>query len=326
MRGVFVVVALAGAACAPDVVEQPPVVVGEGGRWELLTPLPSTRQEQAVVAFEGEVVMIGGFDETTVVANVDAYDPVSSTWRALPALPVPLHHANAATAGGENGERIVVGGFLLGADFRDDPRTFVFDGVTWSAGPAHPVGEGRGASGVCALDGAVYVFGGTTAGGSSALASRYLVDDDVWESLPSLPRPLDHLGCGAFDGAVWIVAGREDGITNHVGTLLRYVPSTRAYEERAAMPTSRGGAAVTVVGDALYVVGGEGNVDNDSGVFAAAERYRFAEDRWEAVVDMRTPRHGLGAATVDGALYTPGGATVQAFGAVDVNERFVPDP
>ena len=166
----------------------------------------------------------------------------------------------------------------------------------------------------------------TTAGGSSDLASRYLVDDDVWESLPPLPRKLDHLGCGAFDGAVWIVSGREDGITNHVGTLLRYAPATRAYEERASMPTSRGGAAVAVVGDALYVVGGEGNVDDDSGVFAAAERYLFAEDRWEAVVGMRTPRHGLGAAAVDGALYTPGGATVQAFGAVDVNERFVPGP
>ena len=39
---------------------------------------------------------------------------------------------------------------------------------------------------------------------------------------------------------------------------------------------------------------------------------------------MRTPRHGMGAATVGGALYVPGGADVQGFGAVDVVERFVP--
>jgi hypothetical protein len=39
---------------------------------------------------------------------------------------------------------------------------------------------------------------------------------------------------------------------------------------------------------------------------------------------MRTPRHGLGAAVWDGVLYTPGGATVESFGAVDTHETFTP--
>jgi hypothetical protein len=35
---------------------------------------------------------------------------------------------------------------------------------------------------------------------------------------------------------------------------------------------------------------------------------------------MVTPRHGMGAAAIGNSLYVPGGATVQAFGAVDTFE------
>jgi len=37
---------------------------------------------------------------------------------------------------------------------------------------------------------------------------------------------------------------------------------------------------------------------------------------------MHTPRHGIGAATIDNRVFVPGGATRQGFGAVAVNESF----
>jgi len=323
---------LVGFGCMAAPQEPPAVVVGTGGRWEQLAPLSSPRQEHAVVAFGGEVIVVGGFDDTTTVAAVDAFDPVANGWRSLPPLPLPLHHPNAAVVDGGDGgdgQRLVVGGFLLGADFRQDARTLVFDGAAWREGASHPPAEARGASATCAIDGAVYVFGGLNIG-STAQASRYVVDDDRWEPLPPLPRRLDHVLCVPHDGALWIVSGRENGLGNHTGTLLRFDPVSQTYSERSPMPTSRAGAAAAVVGDgitaALYVVGGEGNAEAPSGVFASAERYLFAEDRWAEVVGMRTPRHGMGAAVIDGAVYVPGGATVQGFGAVDVHERFVPEP
>ncbi len=42
---------------------------------------------------------------------------------------------------------------------------------------------------------------------------------------------------------------------------------------------------------------------------------------------MRTPRHGLGAATIGGSIYIVGGATGVGGGtAVGTNERFPPPP
>lgn len=339
LLSVVVVPVIAAGCPAPAIDGAPPVVEGEGGRWERLASLPSPRQEHAVVAFGGELVVVGGFDDDTTVTAVEAMrvdvDVDGGAWRPLPALPLPLHHPNAAVVDTAAGPRLVVGGFLIGADFRDDARTLIFDGDDanddggWREGSPMPAAEARGASATCALDGALYVFGGYQ-NGSRAEASRYVVDDDRWEALPPLPRRLDHVLCVAHDGALWIVSGRENGLRNHTTALLRFDPSTSTYTPMAPMPTSRAGAAAAVLGEgfdaALYVVGGEGNVDDDSGVFADVERYVFVDDRWEAVVDLRTPRHGMGAAVIDGALYVPGGAPVQGFGAVDVVERFVPEP
>ncbi len=268
------------------------------------------------------VVVVGGFDDNTTLSSVESYDPRSDAWRSHAPLPLPLHHGNVGVVDG----RVVLAGFLVGADFRADGRVFVADADlgAWRAATAMPAGTARGAAATCVDDDAVYVFGGS-AGGSSTLASRYVVADDRWEPLPPLPQALDHLLCGVDgDGDIVIVGGRENGLRNHTNTVLGFSTSTQTYTARAPMPTSRAGAAGVVVDGAFYVVGGEG-ADTDSGVFAAAERYDLAADSWESVVAMRTPRHGMGAAAVDGVVYVPGGAAVQGFGAGDVNEAFVPD-
>src|SRR5689334_13923008 len=57
---------------------------GAGGlpHWETLAPLPGgARQECAVVALDGKVYVIGGFDKAAaIVADVEVYDPQAGVW------------------------------------------------------------------------------------------------------------------------------------------------------------------------------------------------------------------------------------------------------
>jgi hypothetical protein len=70
------------------------------------------------------------------------------------------------------------------------------------------------------------------------------------------------------------------------------------------MPTARAWAGACVIGNILYVVGGQ---LPDSGVSAAVEAYDPAADTWSSKTPMPTARGLLQVAVVNGVLYAVGG-------------------
>jgi len=290
--------------------------------WKTLAPLPGgPRQETAVVALDGRVVVLGGFDETgDVVADVEIYDPATDTWSAGAPLPEPLHHINAAVVDG----KVYVLGALSGLDFTVVGRSYVLDPAagSWTQLASMPPGSERGAGAVGVIGARVYVAGGLGLTASVADVSIYDVEQDAWEAGPPMPAALDHLVGGAVDGVFHVIGGRSGGIQAISGAVYALDPAAFAWASRAPMITPRGGAAAAVVGGRFLVVGGEGNADAPSGVFPHNEAYDPATDTWESLPAMPSPRHGTGAAGVGNTLYVPGGADKQAFGAVDTHEGF----
>jgi N-acetylneuraminic acid mutarotase len=292
------------------------------GEWQPLAPVAEgPRQENAVVELDGEIYVLGGLDGFRILSSVEVYDPESDSWRDVADLPEEMHHVNAAAVDG----KIYVVGFLRG-QFRGDGRVFVYDpgADSWSPGTPMPEGTERGASAVAVWDGLIYVAGGLGGGAAVTNFSVYDPAADTWQELPDLPQPRDHVAGGAIDVVVYIAGGREGAIESHANTLFAYDIATQAWTELASLPTSRGGVAGVVLDGKLYVFGGEGNAAEESGVFAEAEAYDPATDTWEVLTPMATPRHGTGAAALDGVIYVPAGATEQALGAVDTNDAFHP--
>ena len=282
------------------------------------------RQEVSVVALNGEVYVLGGFNEALqVVPTVEVYNPATDTWRSAQQMPARMHHANAAVVDG----KIVVAGFLTGFGFLPDGRVYTYDpdADAWTAGTRMPDGSERGASGAGAIGSKVYVAGGLR-GGAIRDFSSYDTESDTWETLPDLPIQLDHLVTGVVDGVFYTVGGRNQRIGSHTPRVFAFDPEIGEWSERAPMPTSRAGHAAAVLDGRIYVLGGEGNGDHPSGVFDDNEVYTPATDTWEVLAPIPTRRHGTGAATVDGQIILPGGADVQAFGAIPVVEIFTPAP
>ena len=295
------------------------------GTWTEAAPLPGgPRQETAVVALDGKVYVLGGFaGDLSIVADVEVFDPATGTWDTAEDLPVPMHHANAAAAGG----RVWVTGFLTGLDFAADGRVFSYDPVAdaWTEGPPMPAGTERGASGVGADGTQIYVTGGLREGIAVADFSVLATagTSGTWTGLVDFPAGRDHLGAGVIGGIFYAAGGRNGTINGHVPELYAWDPaSPAAWTARAPMPTSRGGVAAAVLDGELYVIGGEGNPDDPNRVFPQTEAYDPATDTWSELAPMRTPRHGTGAAAVGTRIWVPGGADDDAFAAVDVNESF----
>ncbi len=304
--------------------EVPDAGLGRFGRWSMLAPLPDAQQETAVVALEGRVHVIGGFDgRGAMTARVSIFDPGADAWSLGVELPEPLHHANAAVVDG----RIWILGYLVAG--------FAARGAMWSWAPGEAAwrGEGtmpgtaRGASGIAVLDGLVYVIGGQDGGRTTAASDRFDPGLGRWEALPPIPTPANHLVAGGIGDRVYAVGGRGAGISAHTREVWALEPVSRSWSARAAMPTSRAGCAGAVVGGRLVVIGGEGNpAPGSSGVFAEVEAYDPTADAWVELARMRTPRHGMGAAALGGVVYVPGGGTVAGFGMSPVHEALEPPP
>jgi N-acetylneuraminic acid mutarotase len=280
-------------------------------------------QETAAVAVAGRIYVIGGFNEdAAVVAAVQIYDTATCTWSMGPDLPKAVHHANVAAVGGT----IYVLGAMQALSFTSIGDVWSWNPATdagWTARTAMPVGTQRGSAIVGVIDDQIYLAGGLR-NGAVAEVSMFDPATDLWTTtLPPLPAARDH-GCGgAAGGKLYVTGGRQADIGSTSPVVFEYTPGG-AWAMRAEMPTARGGTACGVIDDRIVVVGGEGNPNDPSGVFPQAEVYDTTTNTWASLPDMPTPRHGMGAATWDGRLYIPGGATVQAFGAVATHEVLTP--
>ena len=69
------------------------------------------------------------------------------------------------------------------------------------------------------------------------------------------------------------------------------------------MPTPRNRLVAVTVSDVIYVIGGMGS----GGDKATVEAFDPNSGEWSRKADMPTPRHGLGAAVIDGRILVAGG-------------------
>jgi N-acetylneuraminic acid mutarotase len=321
---VLVVAACGGGggsgADAPPCLCDAPNGDGAGAHWQPRAALPVELQETAALAVDGQVFVLGGFEGLAVTAHARIYDVAGDGWSLAPDLPAAVHHANAALVGGT----MYVVGDLQTFNFTPVGDVWAYNPETdadWSTRPAMPRPRGASVTGV--IDDVIYVAGGL-AGGAVDLVDSYEPSTGTWTELAPLPAPRDHACGAAINGILYVAGGRTGSPDGPVPTVYAYDPSANQWTEKAPMPTGRGGTACGVIDNKLIVVGGEGNDADPSGVFPQTELYDPATDTWSTHEPMLHPRHGMQAAVWNDQLFVPGGADVQAFGAVSTHDVFTP--
>jgi N-acetylneuraminic acid mutarotase len=290
-------------------------------------PMPRllrVRQEHGVGALRGLVYVVAGY-AMNPSTSVDVYDPTTQQWRAVASVAAPMQHPNVGVVH----DRLFVAGYYEGQG-TGSPRGNVYaydpDRDRWDAVTPLPVGNERAAGCVAVMNDKLYLFGGARgAGNTVADANVYDPAADAWQKLPDMPVRKEHCAAGAINGKITIAGGRTDSIEGFEPTTLEFDPANPGYTQKKAIPTPRGGCASAVVGDQLYLFGGEGDASNAAGVFPNVDAYDPATDSWRALPDLALPRHGFGAAVVDGLVYLPGGASREGGGAVDMGSIYTVD-
>ena len=285
-----------GPIGSPPGSDSPPIT-----GWQEATSAPFGRLEMAVAALDGRVWLVGGLDAAgTALVDVDIFDPATREWESGPPLPTALHHAALAT----DGEVLLLAGGYDGSSFgAPTAATHILDPASgeWADGPALPAPRGAGA---LAHDGDRFVYAGGVGPGGVADEIYALVDLDQWEASGALTRPREHLAATSDgSGTTWFLGGRQGGLETNLGD----VDVVVADDVRASTPLSpRGGvAAFFAPGIGACLTGGEA----PTRAFTIVECVS-ADDRQTALPRMAQPRHGHGAAVVDGVAYVLLGGSV----------------
>ncbi|KAK6062975.1 kelch domain-containing protein [Seiridium cupressi] len=337
LLSVFLAIALALTADALPSYSQ------HNGTWKPLAPIAiEPRQEHGVAAFDEEVYILGGittYDPTKLalpsLAIAQAYCPREDAWRRIADIPVPINHGNVAGVGG----KLYLLGALTGDTVWTNPPinyAYTPKSDAWEQLPDMPLGTARGASAVGVWGDTVLLAGGLT--GQSAtnasqptvgFVSAFNTTSSTWFTLPDLPEPRDHVGGAIIDNTFFVVGGRLNSTTEVRDTV--FAMDLLAAEKtwvlkKGKVPTARGGLSAAAIGPKIYTFGGEGSItlERPAGVYNNVEVYDTQTDTWEVLPPMAFPRHGTGAAAIDGRIHIPGGANFTVVGAVTVNDVFIP--
>jgi N-acetylneuraminic acid mutarotase len=299
------VVILAVAALAAAAQPATALVAASAGTWTTEKPSGFARQEVSYVRVGTHMYLAGGRS-----TRQQAFDVVHHTWRNVAPLPVGWDHIQAAAL---NGRVYYVGGldgYPQGASHGD---VYVYDPVsnTVSTAAPLPAGRDRGAGGIVAYQGRLYLAGGFHAGASVAFFDRYDPATNSWTSLPDLPEPRDHVSAAVVNGRMYVIGGRTYGKVFRPNNDAFDFATGRWTTGLAPLPTLRSGTATAVFGTEIAVIGGE----RSGATFSTVEAYDTATNTWRTLTSMPTARHGIQAAMYHGGAYIADGGTRSGGGA-----------
>jgi serine/threonine protein kinase/N-acetylneuraminic acid mutarotase len=264
--------------------------------WRSLPDAPTARLMMAWTVLDGKIWIAGGMRRGTTLSTVESYDPQTGVWQPQPSLPIPLHHATAATY---RGEVVVIGG---ASDNLADAsnKVFALRGGSWVELPS--LGHARAAAAAAVVGDKLVVAGGQNA--KALVAQTEVFDGQSWTQAADLPTPREHLAAVSDGVYVYTVGGRFLSADKNSAAFERFDPESGEWVKLVDMPTPRGSYGAAFIDGRIVAVGGE----DPTRVQATVEMYDIADGDWTTLTPISTPRHGEVVAAVGSTLYCIGGA------------------
>jgi N-acetylneuraminic acid mutarotase len=264
--------------------------------WRSLPDAPTARLMMAWTVLDGKIFIAGGIREGETLQTVESYDPQTGAWEAQPSLPIPLHHATAATYRGE----VVVLGGATDVIAQASNKVFALRGGNWVELP--PLQHARAAAAAAVVGDKLVVVGGQD--DKKLVPQTEVFDGKSWTQAAELPTPREHLAAVSDGVYVYTVGGRLLSADQNSAAVERYDPASGKWETLANMPSARGSYGAAFIDGRIVAVGGE----EPTRVLATVEMYDIANGKWSTVAPLNTPRHGEVVAAVGSAVYCIGGA------------------
>ena len=187
--------------------------------WSKLPDMLEALDGATASQVDGKIFVIGGTQynsltqERISISSVEEYDPETNTWMKKTEMPTARYALSSCVI---NGKIYVIGGmistfqmvtpaFATQAVEVYDPRT-----DTWTKKADLPAPKAGAAA--AALNGKIYIFGGTDSDTGSATSTifEYDPDSDAWTTGPDMPFKRLGLSASVVNGKVYIIGGSAE--------------------------------------------------------------------------------------------------------------------
>jgi N-acetylneuraminic acid mutarotase len=215
--------------------------------------------------------------------------------------------------------------------------------ATWTKKASIPVGMAE--VGVTALDGKLYVVGGTEVKGQAApkwdstLNMMYDPARDTWEQRAPLPQGLSHVGVAALGGKLYAIGGFTNIV--HMGPqdlAFVYDPKMDRWTALPKLSSPRGSVAVAALDGKLHIFGGRdsskvvkisppGRPDMFAGfgTITTHEIFDPATQTWSRGSPVPAPaRDHMGIVVLDGKIHLFGGRVADVVDNLDRHDVYDP--
>lgn len=273
---------------------------------------PLARHENAFVELNGNFFLIGGRNNKPI----NIYDPNTNTWTEGETPPLEMHHFQALAFD----DKIYVLGAFTGKFPHETPipDVYTYTPTTdqWDTVATIPEDRRRGAAGASVYQGKIYVVGGIQDGhydGHVTWFDEFDPANKSWTKLPDAPRPRDHFQSAIMDNKLFVAGGRNTSAKTEQ-TMELTIPEVDVFDFSAnqwyslenPLPTERAGTTSVVIGNQLFVIGGESGSQVPG--HDEVEVWNAATNRWEKVPSLIQGRHGTQADVFQGKIYIAAGS------------------
>ena len=295
-----------------DLIEVDADPVTADGNWQFIADFDEVRHENAFVQAGDKFYLLGGRESQ----NVEIYDLATQSWSTGAASPTILNHFQAVEV---DGLIYAVTAFVDNNFPNEAPaqNIYIYDPVAdeWIVGSEIPATRRRGGAGAVEYNGKIYVVSGNANGHSGPAVTWFDEWDpatNTWTQLDDIPHGRDHFFVEVVGNKLYAIGGRTSG---NPDTFLGTVPEVDVYDfvtqswstlpADKNIPTERAAASTGVLGNEIFVLGGE----RESGAAKAAnEAFNVQTETWRTAAPMITPRHATQAITNNGGIYVAGGS------------------
>jgi len=210
----------------------------QDGTWETKAPMPVARITGAGGVINGKFYVVEGYlAGVGPTTSLHVYDPGTDTWDTTKASALGPPRANAAAA--VIGSKLyVVGGCIN--NYCDSGTTNIleeYDSVTDTWTFKAPMPTPRNTAAAAAIDGKLYVVGGSPEYTALATLEVYDPATDTWDTTKApMPTARTDFGVGVINGQLHVVGG-NDGVIFGLNTHEVYDPVSDTWTTEAPMPT-----------------------------------------------------------------------------------------